>query len=81
MNQVLDGFGTSSGSKITTKGIHLDTCHSSSSHQDDLDWLVGFSELWLYALRSARLALEPTKGAQLGDHVKLYTVIKLHIFI
>lgn len=33
------------------------------THFDDLDWLVGFSELWLYALRSARLALEP-----LGTH-------------
>ena len=34
--------------------------------QDDLDWLVGFSELWLYALRSARLALEPL-GTQLAE--------------
>lgn len=31
--------------------------------QDDLDWVLGFSELWLYALRSARLALEPTIDA------------------
>ncbi len=31
--------------------------------QDELDWVLGFSELWLYALRSARLALEPTMDA------------------
>ncbi|CAK9004038.1 Glyoxal reductase (GR) (Methylglyoxal reductase) [Durusdinium trenchii] len=27
------------------------------THFDELDWLIGFSELWLYALRNARLAL------------------------
>lgn len=39
------------------------------THFDSLDWLSGISEVWLYALRNARLALnDPTIHSELASH-------------
>eukprot|EP00439_Symbiodinium_sp_Y106_P051975 s2253_g6.t4 len=35
------------------------------THFDELDWNTGFAELWLYALRAARLALPESAGGLL----------------